>query len=637
MAKRGRVTAKKRDENYLAHCRDRIESARRFRQDEGLDDLWERLIDLYAGKHFPKDLSADDRIAVNIAFATINVIAPSVSINNPKIVVEAKRPEDVDRAIVTEALINYQWKHYDIHEEFRRAVDDFLMLGFGWLKAGYRYVEEEVDDPDGYQAELSAALEDVAAFGDQPGVEGLPSEDEIAANIPTTRLQVVEDRPFVERVSPFDVFVDPEATSMRDARWIAQRTVRSLYEVQHDESYDEKARERVQADGRVEDRIKPDTVRDRDPHWQHVTVWEFYDLKAGTMSVFADAGEGFLVEPTEQPYAFGQPFTMLRNYDVPDRFYPMGELEAIECLQHELNATRTAMLNDRKQKRRAWLYNPNAFDKRGQSELASNKDNRMIPVSGNVPLGEAVVPLPSQQLDPQLYQNSEIIENDIAMITAQSEYARGSLPEIRRTATEASIIQDAANARAADKLAKVEKIIGLVARRLIQLAQQYMTEAQVVRVTGINGKPVWVELEPGDIAGEFDFDVEGGSTQPINEQGRRQQAQQLLQTLGPMMVPGGPVNTVEVLRYVLGAFGVKDAARFLQSEQQLPGVQGAPPDEEGADMPALPGLVPDEPPMPDGDVSAADPGALPPELLAQLEGQVGLTLGQPDGTAGSSL
>lgn len=624
MAKRRR-SQKERDERYLTHCRDRIESARKYRDGEGLDALWERLIDLYAGRHFPKDLSADDRIAVNIAFATINVIAPSVSINSPKIVVDAKQPEDEDRAVVAEAVVNYWWKHYEVHEEFRRAVDDFLMIGFGWLKTGYRFVEEEVDDPDGFEEELSAALEDVETFrAENPDAEGLPSEDEIAANIPTTRLQVVEDRPFVERVSWADVYVDPEATSLRDARWIAQRTVRSLYDVQTDEHYDERARTHVQADGRVEDRIRPETVADRDPNWQHVTVWEFYDLKAGTMSVFADAGEGFLVEPKEQPYAFGHPFVMLRNYDIPDRFYPMGELEAIECLQHELNATRTAMLNDRKQKRRAWLYNPQAFDKKGRAELASAKDNRMIPVAGNVPLGEAVVPMPSQQLDPQMYQNSEIIENDIAMITAQSEYARGSLPEIRRTATEASIIQDAANARAADKLAKVERVIGQVARRLVQLAQQYMTEAEVVRVTGQNGRPVWVEMEPDDIQGEFDFDVEGGSTQPINEQGRRQQAQNLLQTLAPLMVPGGPVNTPEVLKYVLKSYGIKDAERFVQVEQQLPGIQGAPPEEEGADLSAIPSAAPLG--LEGGAPQGPPAEGTPPELLAQLEGQVGLSL-----------
>ena len=62
------------------------------------------------------------------------------------------------------------------------------------------------------------------------------------------------------------------------------------------------------------------------------------------------------------------------------------------------------------------------------------------------------------------------------------------MPEIRRTATEASIIADAQNARAADKLATVELSIGEIARRVIQLMQQYMTGQQVARIVETGGR-----------------------------------------------------------------------------------------------------------------------------------------------------
>jgi hypothetical protein len=623
---------KKRDSQYLERCRADIASARRFREEEGYDLLWERLIDLYAGKHWPKEMSTEDKIVVNISFATINVIAPSVSINNPKIVVEARSPEDQDAATITEAVVNYWWKHYDVHPQFRRAVDDFLMLGFGWLKTGYRYVEEEAEDAEGYLQELEAAAADVQGFAaENPELaDGLPGAAEIAANIPTTRMAVVDDRPFVERVSPYDVFVDPEATDLADARWIAHRVIRSIEDVHDDDSYDATNRKKVRADGRVRDELRPDSAKNRDPHWMRATIWEFYDLKSGQMCVFADEGDGFLVEPTEQPYTFGHPFVMLRNYNIPERFYPMGDLEAIECLQHELNATRTALFNDRKQKKRAWLYNEGAFDARGKKQLASNQDNRMIPVTGNVELSAAIIPMPSQQMDPQLYTNSDIIEQDIYGITAQNEYARGAESEIRRTATEASIIQDTANARAADKLAKVENVISQVARRLVQLAQQYMTEEDVVRIVGANGKPVWVAFEPDFIQGEFDFDVEGGSTQPLNEQGRRMQATQMLQTLAPFMVPGGPVNTQEVLGYALKCFGIKDPQRYLAVEAGPPGV-GAPPPMEGEpdpnEMPPEGGAPPDQmmpPPEMGGGMGPME--GIPPELAAQMGAPIGLKL-----------
>ena len=59
-------------------------------------------------------------------------------------------------------------------------------------------------------------------------------------------------------------------------------------------------------------------------------------------------------------------------------------------------------------------------------------------VDENKPLAEVVVPMPQTPLAPEMYNTSEIIEQDINTVSGVSEYARGQMPEIRRTATEAS-------------------------------------------------------------------------------------------------------------------------------------------------------------------------------------------------------
>ena len=69
--------------------------------------------------------------------------------------------------------------------------------------------------------------------------------------------------------------------------------------------------------------------------------------------------------PEKIPYAFGHPFVMLRNFEVPDHFYPIGDVQQIESLQLELNETRTQLLNSRKKFRRAWVYDKNRFDRDG--------------------------------------------------------------------------------------------------------------------------------------------------------------------------------------------------------------------------------------------------------------------------------
>jgi hypothetical protein len=320
---------------------------------------------------------------------------------------------------------------------------------------------------------------------------------------------------------------------------------------------------------------------------------------------------------------------MIRNHDVPDEFYPMGELEAIEPLQRELNETRSQMMNHRKRFSRKYLFKESAFDSQGRSLLSSEEDNVMIPVMSDEHLQNVIQPLPAVITPPEFYNQSNLISNDIETISGVSEYMRGQLPTMRRTATEASMIADAANSRSADKLAIIEGAISRVAERMVQLAQQFMDTEQVARVMGKNGDPVWVTFDTDYISGEFDFEVEAGSTAPNNESFRRQQALQLVDAMAPF-ASMGIINMEKLVSHVLQVgFGVKNPESFLNQQQPMPQGgpqgQGMPPDQQG--LPPEPmgqdqGMS--EAPMPqapaDQQAMAAMPNiaSLPPQVAAML-------------------
>lgn len=601
--------------------------AAHFRKQEHLDDTWERMINLYRMKAFPKDLTKDEKLAIAIAFASINVIYPAISVNYPKITAAGRSADDDDAAIIVEAVINYWWRHYGYKKHFRLAAKDFLIVGHGWLKVGYRYKEKELglaEDEVRERYDQQRAELDAYAAANPDMAADLPGDDDILGSLPQTKTEAIEDRPFVERVSPFNVYVDPEATSMDDIKWIAQKVVRSVEDVKNDERYKRSVRMAVQADSSsilFEDPWeKRRTFKKPSKDSERVTLWEYYDVQYDEMCVFINGAKEFLIDPRPMPYEFGHPFVMLRNYDVPDHFYPLGDLEAIEPLQSELNRTRSDMMNHRKRYARKYLYKKGAFDAEGRAALESTRDGQMVPVvDENLPLGDVLQPVPQVPMDANLYQYSDLIESDIDRVSGISEYQRGGLPEVRRTATEASILQDAANARSADKLALIEEVIREVAIRLVQLAQQFLTGEQVARIVGANGQPVWVTYSPEDIEGQFDFEVEAGSTQPQNETFRRQQAVQMLNTLAPFM-DSGIINPVEMARYALQfGFGIKNPERFLA--QGVPTPSTAPPGEQP------PGSVDPNTGMPQEALGPeGPPPGVPPELMAQLTGQVGLNL-----------
>ena len=580
----------------ITKYRDKIEQSRRWRREENYDDLWKRMIDLYRGKHF-RTASEEDRLLVNIAFATINVISPSVSVNHPKITVNARKFEDAPRAVITESVVNYWWRHFECQKEFRRAVKDMLVVGHGWVKTGYRFVEKERDEYDNSDELASSAPE----------------------SITESELIITEDRPFVERISPFDVFVDPDATNMSDIRWIAQRIRRPLTEVKKDKRYNSAARQEASPSHYSkwgQDGFMP--RRSEKMEDSYVEIWEFYDVDRGKMSVFCDGGDKFLVNPMDIPFTFGHPFVMLRNYEIPEHFYTMGELEAIEPLQMELNETRTQMMNHRKRFSRKWLYKESAFDPEGRSALESDEDNVMVPVISEEPLSSVISPMPAVISPPEFYNQSNLISADIDRVSGVSEYMRGALPEIRRTATEAAIAQDAANARASDKLAIIERAIADCARRLVMLAQQYMTGEQAVRVVGQDAQPVWVNFDEEYIRGEFDFEVEGGSTAPVNESFRRQMALQVVDAMAPF-AGAGIIDMPKLANYVLQyGFGIKNAASFVMAQPPMPpmGPEAGPVPQPAPQQ--LPPAMPAEamPMEPTGGMPL--PTNIPPEILAQL-------------------
>lgn len=599
--------------DLLERYRGRVKGAQRARDGEGYDGLWKKLVDLYRGKHFPETHSTtdEDRIAVNLVFATINVIAPSVAVNDPKMVVYAQKNEEQVKAVIVETVLNYWWRRYDFQQEFALAVKDYLILGHGWMKVGWRYVEE--------QKKVKAQADNSLACDADENAKTPEDTSEKPANEPDdsaegTDMEVTQDRPYAERVSPVDIYVDPEAKTLNSAKWVAQRLVKPLAEVKQDKRYRQKGRQSLKSDAQMKPDWQADTERIQDDV-KRCTIWEFYDTVTGTMCVFPEMGDDFLLDPIPQPYAFGHPFVMLRNYEVPDHFYPMGDVEALEPLQLELDKVRSQMMNHRKRYNRKYVFREQDFNPAGISALQADTDNTLVPTTGDGPLNDMIVPIPITAVDPQLYNYEEGIQADLDKVSGVSEFQQGQSSNVRHTATEASMIADAANSRAADKLRQIELSIGHVARRVVQLAQQYLTQDQEARVMGKNGYPIWVPYGRNEIQGEYDFTVEAGSTKPLNETQRRNQAEQMLQTFTPY-AQAGLVNAQELVKYALVyGFGVQNPDKFMMAAGPPP------PPGEGQKSPHQ------------SLIETMNYKDAPPDIQRQIEEKAGL---QPSEVGGSS-
>ena len=168
----------------------------------------------------------------------------------------------------------------------------------------------------------------------------------------------------------------------------------------------------------------------------------------------------------------------------------------------------------------------------------------------------------------------------------------------------------------------------MIGRRVIQLLQQFMTGESTARVPNAPND-LFVPFSREDIVGEYDYSVEAGSPQPVNDTIRKQQAVSLLNAMGPLV--GTVINPQALAAHVLKTgFDIKDPERFLIQPQAGPqpgGPEGQPVAPPGANQgppraPAPPMPPPGAPP----EGAFAPTGGVPPELLAQLQNQMGLEL-----------
>ena len=625
--------------HYLSFCRNELKRSKRWRSSTGYeyDDAWRRFVDLYHGYHYDKKAKTD-RVTVNMVFSTINIMGPAVAINNPRFVVNARKPEEAANAVVTEEVLNYLWRTHDYQRDFRLAVHDWLIMGHGWLKAGYTFRKP----PETKTADVGGRGPN--ASGNEGADEGIDDREPVEGNVESEMISK-EDRPFVERITPFDMYVDPDARHPKEMRWIAQRTWRAVQDVAVDQRYSPTNRKRVSAShwSRWSDDDKGDARQGGEGNFVaaqpdagaigYCEVIEFYDIKRNKVSTFVADGSGetsmsgFLIKPDTMPYGLGHPYVMLRNYEIPDHFYPIGDVQQLETLQLELNETRNQMLNYRKKFRRAWTYDKDKFDQDGVRALQSEEDNVMIPVRGGEDPATALAPVPAPMTPPEFFDQSELIQNDMDQVSGVSDYHRGAPQQnIKRTATEAAMIQDAANARAQDRLMKVEGILAEVGERVIGLMQQYMTGQQVARLVNLPAQ-AWLNYDEEYIQGQFDYEVRGGSTEPRNETFRRQSAMQLVDASMPFLEMG-VANPLPLYQKILtDGFGEKDPGRYVQQPPPpMPPEQGGmPPEQEGMPPPGMEGMPPpgmEGPPPEQGGMPLGMESQVPmsPEQAAMMGG-----------------
>lgn len=419
-------------------------------------------------------------------------------------------------------------------------------------------------------------------------------------------------------VSPWDIVVDDTASSWEEQRYCAHRYFLPLEEAKKRYG-NKKFNPRIYAryieivdDGVAESaEATPNsghTTKDRE---QFVMVLEVFDLRNGKMYVWSpdwkrdkwlykgvEMPTGVEGEETEQydeiPYKTTSgsyrlpiiPLFLSREPDCPMRGY--SSLRRVYDQLREVNNMRTFQAQGVRRAARMLVTLRGVLDSEATSKYAQGQDGEVIEVdlSPGQSISDIIQPIPHNPVPAELQRYAEIVDNDFSRGSVIAPFTRGEATQATATEIQALAAYTASEigrmARSRDAC-----ITSITESYLVMLGTLLGEDKDLIAIE--NGVQV---LEADDVLGEFDLYAEDSGNTPMSEVVRKQELERLLPMLQALGVPNDML-----LQLVVRAF-------------DLP-----------ADLMVAPPPMPEQPP-PGGapGPSPVSEGAVPPEMLAGMQG-----------------
>lgn len=529
------------------------------KQHEKIEKVIKRGLDYYRGKHESFD-QFENFIVENTVFSNINTILPSIAINNPKILVYARKKPYVSRrggepflvntvenAKVKQLQLNYWYTHLKAHRQVKKAVLDALTGVWGIIQLGYTVKTEKV----GKKGRLLQVEE-----------------------------YIREQSPFIIRRSPLDFRKDPYSKDhhLSDAEWVALRWVKRLEDVQENPRFkntkDLMTNFRFKADDAEADAMKRPLYKGGDMDDDRVEGWDILDKRNEKIITIVEGYDKELqVRDWPQTFDGGFPIEVIFFNENPDGDFPLSETDQYIDLQDVLNEMNSAQLaHVRKVSQRKYITKKGAFSEEEKFKLERGGDGTVV--ESDMDVDKAIKDMRDANVSQDLYITIASVRRGIKGIARVPAFEQG-VAEKFDTATEPALMAQGLSVHRADRRQTVEAFVERTVSKLDKIIQQTikteeipLTESdfafaktlaptKLASVVGAQGQQIllpWLNLTKDEIQGEYEYEIEMGSMQPRNEETRKRDLIAISQLL-----QGNPfINTFRATQLMLDAFDIKD-------------------------------------------------------------------------------
>jgi len=532
------------------------------------------------------------QLFVPMTFSHIESHLPRIASARPKLEVWGREPGDALRAAAQRALINSHWDRVRMDLKLVDYTKAAFIYGIAFWKVGWRRSK---------RMRLKRVPNLVPVL--QPSLEDPYASVMVADPQNPTRLEEVEvidyDGPTVDLMDPGDVFPSDGAWD-EDSSSVILRHKTTWQELKDQIKPDGSPLYDGEAMRKLEERLKDsnilwerredrpsrtlvdsanDTLAEVDPFKREFHLLEeWFPDKVRT--IVEEAPDLDPIRNESNPYGMvpGCKFTPI---PLPNEWYGISFVEALFSIQSTSNYLTNGMLDHLFQTVHA-MHTVRRGSGIQQSQIKYRGGGTIQVVEH-----DDIRPMATIPLDFTHYREVDFLRNLAQEVSGSTDIYRG-IGSTGDTATESSILAQAA----ASRIGLVFQILSAqplhrLGKLWIRMNELYLDRPQTIRVLGEqflndeidqqmgiqvdpSGGFSRIQVTPEMLAlgsdEELDLLIDVAQTEPATRQFKLQRSQMMLQTLGPRVPPGSPIDD-EIMEQALSGLGNDHPERTVAKQK----------------------------------------------------------------------
>lgn len=584
-----------------------------------------------SGFDWSKDPDAEDfyKLRANLIHGTITAVLPSIYARNPEISVAPlyKAPQLKLFCKTLEAVTNRHLELAGLKHKAKMSVRSALTCSFGVVKVMYQrdlqqdpVILSRMNDTQDNIAKvehLMAEIEDPSMMGEHEAK--LAELRETMAALQEQVEVVAAEGLVLDRVLTDHLLVDDtvrEFWDYKDAGWIGQvipmrrADAEATYKVKLTQAkvYSEKG-DTSSSDGRIASAASECGGDD-----DQIVILEIWDKTSQRIYTMADGCKFWLREPYSPPRAGERwyPFFLLPFQLVDGEFVGPSLVDLTEKLQAEHNEARDRFNKHRDLAIPGWVAGGDVSQKSLGNFIKSTSvegfgEVAIVDTEGK-PLSQVIQPKQHPAIDPAVYDTSQV-RYDWEQVTGMQDAARSTVVQ-PKTATEASIMQQALSGRVSEFRDQVEDWLQEISKYAAEILLFELTPAQVERIMGPHGEQVmdtpmgqitvpvptydWPELTRDQVFDMVELRIRAGTTGAPDKLEQQESwgkllpvVQGLTQQIMQVQAAGGDAEPlIALLRETIQRFDDKlEVDQFIPKMPVAPAMPGMPAGGAGIPMP----------------------------------------------------